>query len=94
MLTCGDGFTLAATVENELFFWASKGILPIRPAITLEDIDLTASYTNTRVVKLKPPPTAKFKWSALKRKSDAESVDVVEQIIPIPSMVLRLDNSA
>ncbi|GMT26722.1 hypothetical protein PFISCL1PPCAC_18019, partial [Pristionchus fissidentatus] len=94
MLTCGDGFTLAATVENELFFWGSKGTLPIRPAITLEDIDLTASYTNTRVVKLKPPPTAKSKWSALKRKSDAEAIDVVEQIIPIPSMVLRLDNSA
>lgn len=24
MLSCGDGFTLAATVENELFFWGSK----------------------------------------------------------------------
>ncbi|KAF8367338.1 nekl-1 [Pristionchus pacificus] len=96
MLSCGDGFTLAATVENELFFWGSKGVLPSRPAITLEDIDLTASYTNTRVVKLKAPPTAKqSKWSALKRKSDAEAaMDVVEQIIPIPSLVLRLDNSA
>ncbi|GMS98740.1 hypothetical protein PENTCL1PPCAC_20915, partial [Pristionchus entomophagus] len=95
MLACGDGFTLAATVENELFFWGTKGVLPTRPAITLEDIDLTASYTNTRVVKLKAPPTAKqSKWSALKRKSDAETADVVEQIIPIPSLVLRLDNSA
>lgn len=37
------------------------------------------------------PPTAKqSKWSALKRKSDAEAaIDVVEQIIPIPSLVLR-----
>ncbi|GMR51068.1 hypothetical protein PMAYCL1PPCAC_21263, partial [Pristionchus mayeri] len=95
MLACGDGFTLAATVENELFFWGSKGVIPSQPAVTLEDIDLTASYTNMKVVKLRAPSTVKqSKWAALKRRSETEAaIDVVEQIIPIPSLVLRLDNS-
>lgn len=40
-MICGNGFTMAATADNELYFWGSKGVLTKKEEILVEDLEFT-----------------------------------------------------
>lgn len=40
MIECGDGFSMAGTADNELYFWGSKGQQTLS-RITVEDLEMT-----------------------------------------------------
>ncbi|VDK42955.1 unnamed protein product [Anisakis simplex] len=42
MIECGDGFSMAGTTDNELYFWGSKGH-QVRSRLTVEDLEITCS---------------------------------------------------
>ncbi|KAI1708403.1 protein kinase domain-containing protein [Ditylenchus destructor] len=95
-LICGRGFTMAATLDNELYFWGSKGIPSNTLAITIEDLELTQEFAKPNDCDRRHSDdkqasqckSAKRGWHGPGRRSiqEPESVAVTQ-----PTLVLRLD---
>uniref|UniRef100_A0A1I8ADL0 non-specific serine/threonine protein kinase n=1 Tax=Steinernema glaseri TaxID=37863 RepID=A0A1I8ADL0_9BILA len=91
LLACGDGFSLAATSDNKLFFWGSKSTE--QNDIYVEDLE--NSYGSCDDKKSLVPTqlqTRRFNWA---KSSQFESTDspTTGSIMLQPTVVLRLDTT-
>ncbi|EYB93008.1 hypothetical protein Y032_0187g1116 [Ancylostoma ceylanicum] len=77
-LACGNGYTLVGTTENELYFWGSKNC-----------------QRNSNKQRAEPRcddslRSSLSRWGAKKKCREADPV--VEDVVPLPSLILRLDS--
>ncbi|VDM41838.1 unnamed protein product [Toxocara canis] len=88
MIGCGDGFSMAGTADNELYFWGSKGQQTFS-RLTVEDLEMTRTSSRgtdpTDRADAKSMPT--FKQS----RKGAEKEELIDHVILQPSIVLRLE---
>uniref|UniRef100_A0A914EB19 non-specific serine/threonine protein kinase n=1 Tax=Acrobeloides nanus TaxID=290746 RepID=A0A914EB19_9BILA len=93
-LICGNGFTMAATADNELYFWGSKGVVQRKEEIMVEDLEITrksiATLDKGGSENSDRSKSAKKAWHWRKggEKDDGEA-----ETILLPTLVLRLDST-
>ncbi|PAV77498.1 hypothetical protein WR25_02539 isoform G [Diploscapter pachys] len=103
-VACGDGFTLVGTTDHELYFWGSKtsgrtqeDILAStgHHSLTLEDFDGTKMggmplvSGSTSHIPSSEHGRQTSRWATIRHRREAE---MMEHVIPFPSLILRLDN--
>uniref|UniRef100_A0A7E4W2J0 non-specific serine/threonine protein kinase n=2 Tax=Panagrellus redivivus TaxID=6233 RepID=A0A7E4W2J0_PANRE len=94
-LFCGDGFTVTATSDNELYFWGTKGVRRrLNDTITIEDLEqgtthIVRSFSATSTTTQKSC-SAKSRWG-FKRDRPPTDDGLVEDVTTVPALALRLD---
>ncbi|TKR97014.1 hypothetical protein L596_010943 [Steinernema carpocapsae] len=93
LLECGDGFSLAATSDNKLFFWGSKSFVQ-RNDVYVEELDGSDCSVDERKLLVSETHTRRFQWQTRTRTSSFEPLSQVNagSIVLQPTIVLRLDS--
>ncbi|RCN30860.1 hypothetical protein ANCCAN_23365 [Ancylostoma caninum] len=78
-LACGNGYTLVGTTENELYFWGSKNGQRNKTDKHGSEPKCDESLRSSL-----------SRWGAKKKCREADPS--VEDVVPLPSLILRLDS--
>uniref|UniRef100_A0A9J2PF62 non-specific serine/threonine protein kinase n=1 Tax=Ascaris lumbricoides TaxID=6252 RepID=A0A9J2PF62_ASCLU len=87
MIECGDGFSMAGTADNELYFWGSKGQQTLS-RITVEDLEMTRA--NNKLIDQMEEVGLKSASFLKQPKKCLDQEQPLDSFILQPSIVLRL----
>ncbi|KAK0424078.1 hypothetical protein QR680_008488 [Steinernema hermaphroditum] len=91
LLACGDGFSLAATSDNKLFFWGSKSTE--QNDVSVEDLENSyGTFDDKKTLIPSRLQTRRFNWTKSSSFENTESMPT-GSIMLQPTLILRLDST-